>query len=60
MAPKVEKKADPKAQALKVAKAVKSGATFKQKARRNSKVTFHRPRTLKKDRNPKYPLSFGL
>lgn len=52
----VEKKADPKAQALKAAKAVKSGATFKKKAKKiRTKVTFHRPRTLKKDRNPKYP-----
>ncbi|KAF5959465.1 hypothetical protein HYC85_000674 [Camellia sinensis] len=38
----IQKKADPKAQVLKVAKAMKS-------------ITFHRPRTLKKDRNPKYP-----
>ncbi|MBA0552686.1 hypothetical protein Golob_023469, partial [Gossypium lobatum] len=52
----VEKKADAKAQALKAAKAVKSGATFKKKAKKiRTKVTFHRPRTLKKDRNPKYP-----
>ncbi|KAL4284284.1 hypothetical protein GQ457_16G010930 [Hibiscus cannabinus] len=52
----VEKKADPKAQALKAAKAVKSGPTFKKKAKKiRTKVTFHRPRTLKKDRNPKYP-----
>ncbi|KAB2050502.1 hypothetical protein ES319_A13G251000v1 [Gossypium barbadense] len=51
MAPKVEKKANPKAQALKAAKVVKSGPTFKKKA----KVTFHTPRTLKEDRNPKYP-----
>nr|KJB08845.1 hypothetical protein B456_001G107600 [Gossypium raimondii] len=56
MAPKVEKKSDPKAQALKAAKAVKSGATFKKKAKKiRIKVTFHRPRTLKKDRTPKYP-----
>ncbi|KAK2631270.1 hypothetical protein EUGRSUZ_L03160 [Eucalyptus grandis] len=51
------KKADPKAQALKAAKAVKSGAaTFKKKAKKiRTSVTFHRPRTLKKERNPKYP-----
>ncbi|KAG4974060.1 hypothetical protein JHK87_030881 [Glycine soja] len=56
MAPKVDKKNDPKAQALKTAKAVKSGATFKKKAKKiRTSVTFHRPRTLKKDRNPKYP-----
>ncbi|KAE8712107.1 60S ribosomal protein L23a [Hibiscus syriacus] len=51
-----KKKADPKAQAVKAAKAVKSGVTFKKKAKKiRTKVTFHRPRTLKKDRNPKYP-----
>lgn len=51
-----QKKADPKAQAAKVAKAVKSGSTFKKAAKKiRTKVTFHRPRTLKKDRNPKYP-----
>lgn len=50
------KKADAKTQAAKVAKAVKSGATFKKKAKKiRTKVTFHRPKTLKKDRNPKYP-----
>ncbi|MFQ6636484.1 hypothetical protein Gotur_012842 [Gossypium turneri] len=42
----VEKKADPKAQALKAAKVVKSGPTFKKKAK---------GQTLKEDRNPKYP-----
>nr|XP_011469836.1 PREDICTED: 60S ribosomal protein L23a-1-like [Fragaria vesca subsp. vesca] len=57
MAPKVDsKKADPKAQALKAAKAVKSGQTFKKKAKKiRTSVTFHRPKTLKKERNPKYP-----
>uniref|UniRef100_A0A9I9DU60 50S ribosomal protein L23, chloroplastic n=1 Tax=Cucumis melo TaxID=3656 RepID=A0A9I9DU60_CUCME len=58
MAPKADssKKADPKAQALKTAKAVKSGPTFKKKAKKiRTSVTFHRPKTLKKDRNPKYP-----
>ncbi|KAF1884788.1 hypothetical protein Lal_00028675 [Lupinus albus] len=50
------KKGDPKAQALKTAKAVKSGPTFKKKAKKiRTKVTFHRPKTLTKDRNPKYP-----
>ncbi|KAF5940808.1 hypothetical protein HYC85_021975 [Camellia sinensis] len=51
------KKSDVKAQALKAAKAVKSGSsTFKKKAKKiRTTVTFHRPRTLKKDRNPKYP-----
>ncbi|KAL9250193.1 Alcohol dehydrogenase 1-like protein [Drosera capensis] len=51
------KKADPKAQALKAAKAVKSGtSTLKKKTKKiRTSVTFHRPKTLKKDRNPKYP-----
>ncbi|TQD93025.1 hypothetical protein C1H46_021339 [Malus baccata] len=50
------KKSDPKAKALKTAKAVKSGPAFKKKAKKiRTSVTFHRPRTLKKERNPKYP-----
>ena len=51
------KKADPKAQALKAAKAVKSGSsTLKKKTKKiRTKVTFHRPKTLKLPRNPKYP-----
>ncbi|KAH6820979.1 ribosomal protein L23AB [Perilla frutescens var. hirtella] len=50
------KKSDPKAQALKAAKAIKSASTFKKKAKKiRTKVTFYRPKTLKKDRNPKYP-----
>ncbi|XAR68989.1 hypothetical protein NMG60_11000420 [Bertholletia excelsa] len=51
------KKSDPKAQALKAAKAVKSGSSiFKKKAKKiRTSVTFHRPKTLKKSRNPKYP-----
>ncbi|XXG54859.1 hypothetical protein AAC387_Pa03g2636 [Persea americana] len=51
------KKTNPKAQALKAAKAVKSGAsTLKKKAKKiRTSVTFHRPKTLKKERNPKYP-----
>ncbi|KAK9048789.1 hypothetical protein SSX86_032244, partial [Deinandra increscens subsp. villosa] len=52
----VAKKGDAKAQALKTAKAVKTGSTFKKKAKKiRTKVTFHRPKTLKTDRNPKYP-----
>ena len=52
----VTKKSDAKAQALKTAKAVKSGATkFKKVKKIRTSVTFHRPRTLTKDRNPKYP-----
>ncbi|KAK7394246.1 hypothetical protein VNO78_14768 [Psophocarpus tetragonolobus] len=51
------KKADPKAQALKAAKVVKSGGQlFKKKVKKiRTSVTFHRPKTLKKERNPKYP-----
>ncbi|GJU19888.1 60S ribosomal protein L23a [Tanacetum coccineum] len=50
------KKGDAKSQALKTAKAVKTGSTFKKKAKKiRTKVTFHRPKTLKTDRNPKYP-----
>ncbi|XP_057792597.1 60S ribosomal protein L23a-like [Salvia miltiorrhiza] len=51
------KKSDAKAQALKAAKAVKAGATtFKKKAKKiRTKVTFYRPKTLTKERNPKYP-----
>ncbi|XP_057475882.1 60S ribosomal protein L23A isoform X1 [Actinidia eriantha] len=59
MAPKADstKKSDPKGQALKAAKAVKSGSVaFKKKVKKiRTSVTFHRPKTLKKDRNPKYP-----
>ncbi|KAI3695868.1 hypothetical protein L1987_78871 [Smallanthus sonchifolius] len=50
------KKGDAKAQALKTAKAVKTGSTFKKKVKKiRTKVTFHRQKTLKTDRNPKYP-----
>ncbi|MQM18498.1 hypothetical protein Taro_051492, partial [Colocasia esculenta] len=51
------KKGDQKTQALKVAKAVKSGtSSLKKKAKKiRTSVTFHRPKTLKKDRKPKYP-----
>lgn len=39
----------------KVAKAVKSG-TIKRKSKKiGTSVTFHRPKTLKKARDPKYP-----
>lgn len=53
----ITKKVDPKAQAVKAAKAVKSGASsLKKKVKKiRTSVTFHRPRTLKKERNPKYP-----
>lgn len=51
------KKLDAKAQAAKAAKAVKGGATtFKKKVKKmRTKVTFYRPKTLTKERNPKYP-----
>nr|CAD1833187.1 unnamed protein product [Ananas comosus var. bracteatus] len=51
------KKADGKTQAVKVAKAVKSGpATLKRKVKKiRTSVTFHRPKTQKKARDPKYP-----
>ncbi|XP_062226080.1 large ribosomal subunit protein uL23 [Phragmites australis] len=57
MAPKaaLAKKGDVKAQALKVAKAVKSGAVKKKTKKVRTSVTFHRPKTLKKARDPKYP-----
>ncbi|CDP05697.1 unnamed protein product [Coffea canephora] len=50
MAPKADttKKLETKAQAAKVAKFVKSGTTFKKKAKKiRTKVTFHRPNTFK-------------
>lgn len=50
------KKADPKAKALKTAKAVKSGQVIKKKTKKiRTTVTFHRPKTLSRERNPKYP-----
>lgn len=51
------KKPEAKTQALKVAKAVKTGAsTLKKRSKKiRTSVTFHRPKTLKKERNPKYP-----
>ncbi|CAD6263177.1 unnamed protein product [Miscanthus lutarioriparius] len=57
MAPKAApaKKGDAKTQALKVAKAVKSGSVKKKTKKIRTSVTFHRPKTLKKARDPKYP-----
>mmetsp|Transcript_19841 Transcript_19841/g.47326 ORF Transcript_19841/g.47326 Transcript_19841/m.47326 type:complete len:146 (-) Transcript_19841:76-513(-) len=43
-----------KSKALKAAKAVKTGEVKKTRKPRYS-VVFHRPKTLKKARNPKYP-----
>jgi large subunit ribosomal protein L23Ae len=47
----------PAAKALKTAKAVKScGAVIKKKTKKiRTTITFHRPKTLSKERNPKYP-----
>lgn len=42
-------------QALKVVKAVKSGPGKKKTKKIRTSVTFHRPKTLKKARDPKYP-----
>ncbi|KAI3978793.1 hypothetical protein MKX01_015968 [Papaver californicum] len=52
------KKADPKAHAVKYAKAVKAGeSTIKKKEKKiRTSVTFHRTKTLKTSRKPKYPL----
>lgn len=51
----VAKKGDAKAQAAKVAKAVKSGSIKKTAKKIRTSVTFHRPKTLSKPRDPKYP-----
>jgi large subunit ribosomal protein L23Ae len=48
-------KGDAKIQALKVAKAVKSGVGKKKTKKIRTFVTFHHPKTLKKARDPKYP-----
>ncbi|CAN6463476.1 unnamed protein product [Victoria cruziana] len=55
--PAAAKKPDAKAQALKAVKAVKSGSFILQKRSKKirTSVTFHRPKTLKKERHPKYP-----
>ena len=46
-------KQDAKAQATKAAKAVKKGS-FKRTRKPRYSVVFHKPKTLKRDRNPKY------
>ncbi|MCO5581615.1 hypothetical protein L7F22_035504 [Adiantum nelumboides] len=49
-------KTDPKGQAAKAAKALKANAHLKKKTRKiRTSVTFHRPKTLKRARTPKYP-----
>lgn len=49
-------KLDPKAQAAKAAKSLKTNAHLKKKTRKvRTSVTFHRPKTLKRARAPKYP-----
>eukprot|EP00244_Chara_vulgaris_P014784 TRINITY_DN94_c0_g1_i2.p1 TRINITY_DN94_c0_g1~~TRINITY_DN94_c0_g1_i2.p1 ORF type:complete len:152 (+),score=32.08 TRINITY_DN94_c0_g1_i2:175-630(+) len=57
MAPQIKDKkmVDAKAKAVNAAKALKKVVTNKQRKRRTS-VVFHRPKTLKRARNPKYPL----
>ena len=57
MAPKVAvaKKGDAKAQAAKVAKAVKAGSIKKTAKKIRTSVTFHRPKTLSTARDHKYP-----
>ncbi|KAI3935001.1 hypothetical protein MKW98_009920 [Papaver atlanticum] len=58
----VTKKADPKVLANKASKAVKAGAsTIKKKAKKiRTSITFHRPKILQKERNPKYPCISAL
>eukprot|EP00249_Psilotum_nudum_P030406 c43003_g1_i1 orf=301-768(+) len=60
MAPPTQKgpvtKTDPKVQAAKAAKVLKTNAHLKRKTRKvRTSVTFHRPKTFKRARNPKYP-----
>ena len=47
-------KTDPKAKAQKALKAVKK-STFKKERKPRYSVVFHRPKTLKHSRDPKYP-----
>ncbi|KAK9791178.1 hypothetical protein WJX73_008701 [Symbiochloris irregularis] len=49
-----EKKGDKKTQAAKALKAVKKG-TWKRNRKPRYTTTFHRPKTLKHERSPKYP-----
>ncbi|KAJ3683016.1 hypothetical protein LUZ60_013243 [Juncus effusus] len=50
------KKSDPKAKAEKTAKTLKTPTAVAKKTKKiRTSVTFHRPRTLRKPRNPKYP-----
>jgi hypothetical protein len=44
-----------KAQAAKAAKALKKGVVKKKTRKIRTSVTFHRPKTLKRVRDPKYP-----
>lgn len=44
-----------KAQAAKAAKALKKGVVKKKTRKIRTSVTFHRPKTLKRSRDPKYP-----
>merc|ERR1712127_403631 len=47
-------KGAPSAKATKAAQAVKAGLRSKKSAKVRTSTTFHRPKTLKKARNPKY------
>ncbi|KAH7416553.1 hypothetical protein KP509_14G096300 [Ceratopteris richardii] len=56
MAPPKAGKSDVKAQATRAAKALKATSHIKKKTRKvRTSVTFHRPKTLKRARVPKYP-----
>jgi hypothetical protein len=49
-----DKGKETKSKALAAAKAVKKGA-FKKERKKRKSVIFHRPKTLKRPRNPKFP-----
>ncbi|EFJ09823.1 hypothetical protein SELMODRAFT_271663 [Selaginella moellendorffii] len=55
MAPPTAKGKDAKSKAAKAAKAVKNPAPKIRRRRVRTSVTFHRPKTLKQARAPKYP-----
>uniref|UniRef100_A0A804ULN6 Large ribosomal subunit protein uL23 N-terminal domain-containing protein n=2 Tax=Zea mays TaxID=4577 RepID=A0A804ULN6_MAIZE len=54
MVDNLKENADKPSSALKVVKAVKSGPGKKKTKKIRTSVTFHRPKTLKKARDPKY------
>jgi len=55
MAPPKAATTGSKAQAAKAAKALKKGVVKKKTRKIRTSVTFHRPKTLKRVRDPKYP-----